>query len=67
MRPILLVAYRTRRWLRNCTLVQLWRDAPREITTWGKIWRTVLFVGFCVIVIYFIGVVRLIGGGYPTN
>ena len=51
----------------NFWLVQLWRDAPPERTTWGKIWRTALFVGFCVIVIYTIGVVRLIGGGYPTS
>jgi hypothetical protein len=53
--------------MKNFWLVELWRDAPPEITTWGKIWRTVLFVGFWVIVIYFIGVARLIGGGYPTN
>ena len=56
-----------RKWLNNFWLVQLWRDAPPEITTWGKIWRTALFVGFWVIVIYFIGVVGVIGGGEPTG
>ena len=42
----------------NFWLVQLWRDAPPEITTWGKIWRIVLLLGFWVLVgtlIYFFG------------
>ena len=38
--------YRMRKWLYNSFLVQLWRDVPPEITTWGKIWRTVLFLGW---------------------
>ena len=42
----------TRRWLYDSFLFQLWRDAPPEITTWGKIWRTVLFLGFLVIVVW---------------
>ena len=52
-----------RKWLNNFWLVQLWRDAPPEITTWGKIWRTALFVAFWVVVIYTIGVMGVIGGG----
>ncbi len=43
----------------NFWLVQLWRDAPPKITIWGKIWRTVLLVGFWVllgILVYFFGV-----------
>jgi len=50
-------------WWSNTFLVQLWRDAPPEITTWGKIWRTALFVGFWVIVLYTIGVTGVIDGG----
>jgi len=45
-----------RKWLNNFWLVKLWRSAPSEITTWGKIWRTTLFVGFWVVVIKTIGV-----------
>ena len=52
-----------RKWLNNLWIVQLWRDAPPEITTWGKIWRTALFVAFWVVVIYTIGVMGVIGGG----
>jgi len=52
-----------RKWLNNFWLVQLWRDALPEITTWGKIWRTALFVAFWVVVIYTIGVMGVIGGG----
>ena len=55
--------YPTRRWLYDSFLFQLWRDAPPEITTWGKIWRTALFVGFWVIVIYTIGVMGVLDGG----
>ena len=55
--------YPTRRWLYDSFIVQLWRDAPPEITTWGKIWRTALFVGFWVIVIYTIGVMGVLDGG----
>ena len=47
----------------NTFLVQVWRNAPLEITTWGKIWRTVLFLGFWVVLIYFIGWWILLGGG----
>jgi len=50
-------------WLANTFLVQLWRNAPPEITIWGKIWRTVLFLGFWVVLIYFIGWAGLLGGG----
>ena len=58
----------TRRWLYDSFLFQLWRDAPPEITTWGKIWRTALFVGFCVIVLYTIGVMGVINSGpEPTG
>tara|TARA_Y100000588_G_C13759032_1_gene713159 strand:+ start:118 stop:510 length:393 start_codon:yes stop_codon:yes gene_type:complete len=49
-------------WLANTFLVQLWRNAPPEITTWGKIWRTVLFLGFLVVLIYIIGWAGLLGG-----
>mgnify|MGYP001161151455 FL=1 len=50
-------------WWSNTFLVQVWRNAPPEITTWGKIWRTVLFLGFWVVLIYFIGWWILLGGG----
>ena len=33
----------------NFWLVKLWRDAPPEITTWGKLWRFVLLLGFWVL------------------
>ena len=42
----------------NFWLVKLWRDAPPEITLWGKIWRTFLLLGFWVvlaILIYLFG------------
>gem|GEM_PF-2287723 len=37
----------------NLWLVKLWRNAPPEITTWGKIWRTVVLVGFWVFIIWY--------------
>jgi hypothetical protein len=38
--------------MKNFWLVQLWRDAPPRITIWGKIWRTVLMVGFWAVVLW---------------
>ena len=38
--------------MKNFWLVELWRDAPPEITIWGKIWRTVLMVGFWAVVLW---------------
>ena len=54
------VGSRMRKWWNtsNFWLVKLWRDAPPNITTWGKIWRTVVLLGFWVllgIMIYFFG------------
>jgi hypothetical protein len=53
------------KWFYNLWLVRLWRDAPPEITTWGKIWRTVLFFGFWVVAIYICGWSIVIDGGGP--
>ena len=43
------------KWFCNLWLVRLWRDAPPEITTWGKVWRTLLWLGFWVAAVYFLG------------
>jgi hypothetical protein len=55
------------KWFYNFWLVRLWRDAPPEITTWGKIWRTVLLLGFWVVAVYFLGWSILIDGGGPDE